>query len=114
MVACVKNQAGLRRLPPMPCETLEKFNVVILYDPAYVQKAMVTYSHLVREFEGACTPDLRLWRLDIAVAAEYTAQAGHDIETAELIIIAVRGSQPCPSAFQRWKCADGVPHCAII
>lgn len=75
---------------------------------------MVTYSHLARELEDTCTLDLRLWRLDVAVAPEYSAHVEHDIETAELIIIAVRGSQPCPPAFQRWKCADGVSHCAII
>lgn len=95
----------------MPCE---KLNVVVIYDSAYARKAMVTYSRLERELRDACTLDLHLWRLDIAVAPEHSAQVGHDIADAELIIVAVHGSQPCPSAFQHWKRADGTPHSAII
>jgi len=85
------------------CETTDKFNVVILYDHvASVGRAMAAYMHLTRELEGEFTPELRIWRIDVATSPEFAAQADDDVRAAEMVIMAVRGSQPCPAGFQRW------------
>ena len=81
----------------------DKFDVVILYDHfASVGRAMAAYSHLTRELENEFSPELRIWRIDVATLPEFAAQADDDIKAAAMVIIAVRGSQPCPVAFQRW------------
>ena len=97
----------------------ENFNVVMLYDNLeHVGKAMATYSQLAHELETEFKPDLHIWRMDMALSSEFSAQANHDIEEAEVIIMAVRGNEACPAEFRHWKdgAADGsgVPHRAII
>jgi hypothetical protein len=88
----------------VPREFAEKFPVVMLYDRlASVDQAMDTYSHLTRELQDEFNPDLRMWRIDVAGSAEFSAQAGEDIAAAEVIIMTVRGDQPCPAAFLDWK-----------
>jgi hypothetical protein len=85
------------------CDTPDKFNVVILYDHiASVRRAITAYLHLAHELESEFTPELRIWRIDVATSLEFAAQADDDIKAAELVIMAVRGSQPCPLEFQRW------------
>lgn len=86
-----------------PPDTAAKFPVVVLYDHfRSVGKAMATYSHLTRELESDFKPDLRIWRMDVATSAEFSAQASDDIAAAEVIIMTVRGDQPCPEAFLHW------------
>ena len=97
----------------------ENFPVVMLYDNLEsVGKAMATYSQLTHELDADFKPDLRIWRLDVALSPEFSAQANHDIEAAEVIIMTVHGNEPCPPAFQHWKAGagggSGVPHRAII
>ena len=97
----------------------KKFPVVMLYDNFdSVGKAMATYSQLTHELDGEFKPDLRIWRLDVALSAECSAEANHDIEAAEVIIMTVHGNEPCPPAFLHWKAGmgggSGVPHRAII
>jgi hypothetical protein len=85
------------------CKTADKFDVVILYDHfASVGRAMAAYSHLTRELENEFSPELRVWRIDIATSPEFAAQADDDIKAAEMVIMAVRGNQPCPVGLQRW------------
>lgn len=95
------------------------FPVVMLYDNLEsVGKAMATYSQLTRELDSDFKPDLRIWRLDVALSPEFSAEANHDIEAAEVIIMTVHGNEACPPAFQHWKAGTGdgrgVPHRAII
>jgi hypothetical protein len=86
------------------CENTDKFNVVILYDHvASVGRAMAAYACLTRELENEITPELRIWRIDIATLPECAAQADDDIRAAEMVIMAVRGNQPCPAGFHRWS-----------
>jgi hypothetical protein len=97
----------------------EKFNVVILYKRrAFVGQAMSTYLHVKRELGNELETDLRLWRTDVAASEAYAAQADHDIEAADLIILAVCGDQPCPPAFRRWQTGTGrglgMPRGAVI
>jgi hypothetical protein len=106
--------------PAMPGHaTVEKFNVVIIYEHlVYVRKAMATYMHLVRELTGDFVPDFRLWRIDAALAPELAAEAERDIAAAEVIIMAVNGRETCPPAFLRWKDRAGQsggppPHAVI-
>ena len=83
-------------------------NVVILYERlAYVGKAMATYLHLMRDLADDFAPDYRLWRIDLALAPAFAAEAERDIAAAEVIIMAVNGRQPCPPAFQRWTGGEG-------
>lgn len=85
------------------CEAIQKFNVVILYDHvASAGRAMAAYSQLTRELDAGLVPELSIWRTDVAVSLECSTQAFVDIAYAEIVIVAVRGSQPCPAAFQRW------------
>lgn len=91
----------------------------MLYDNLdSVGKAMATYSQLTRELDNEFKPDLRIWRLDVALSAECSAEANSDIEAAEVIIMTVHGNDPCPPAFLHWKAGGGagrgVPHRAII
>jgi hypothetical protein len=91
----------------------------MLYDSfESVGKAMATYSQLTHELESEFKPDLRIWRLDVALSPECSAKANHDIESAEVIIMTVHGNEPCPPEFLHWKTrvgsGDGVPHRAII
>ena len=87
-----------------PRETAAKFPVVMLYDHFHsVGRAMATYSHLARELESEYEPDLRVWCIEDATSAEYSAQASKDIAAAEVIIMTVRGDEPFPEAFQHWK-----------
>jgi hypothetical protein len=89
-------------------ETTERINIVILYDRiTSAGRAMAAYSHLKRELESEYTPELRIWRIDIAMLPEFSAQATDEIQSAEMIILAVRGSQPCPAAFLRWTDGAG-------
>ena len=95
------------------------FPVVMLYDNLEsVGKAMATYSQLTQELDGDFTPDLRIWRLDVALSRECSVEANHDIEAAEVIIMTVHGNEPCPPEFLHWKAGagggSGVPHRAII
>lgn len=95
------------------------FPVVMLYDNyESVGKAMATYSQLTHELENDFQPDLRIWRLDVALSPECSAAANHDIEAAEVIIMTVHGNEPCPPEFLHWKegmgGGAGVPHRAII
>lgn len=99
--------------------TARKFTVVILYERlAYVGKAMATYLHLMREMADDFAPDFRLWRIDLALAPGLAAEAERDIAAAEVIIMALNGSRPCPPAFQRWQGGaghdGGLPPHAII
>ena len=101
------------------CASTEKFKVVILYEQrAFVGKAISTYFHLKRELGNVLESDLRIWRIDAVTLAEFAAAADRDIEAADVIIMAVRGGQPCPPVFHRWKTGAGlglgVPHCAVI
>jgi hypothetical protein len=81
----------------------ERFHVVILYERlACVGKAMAAYAHLARELAGEYVPDFRVWRLDVALTPARAAEAGRDIDSAGVIIMAVNGRQPCPPAFQHW------------
>ena len=93
----------------MPLSTIaRKFTVVILYERlAYVGRAMATYLHLMRELADDFAPDFRLWRIDLALAPGLAAEAERDIAAAEVIIMALNGSRPCPVAFQRWKGGAG-------
>lgn len=102
-------------LPP----SAKNFPVVMLYDNfESVGKAMAIYSQLTHELDCEFKPDLRIWRLDVALAPECSAEANHDIEAAEVIIMTVHGNEPCPPAFLHWKAGagggSGVPHRAII
>jgi hypothetical protein len=102
-----------------PGAPAEKFFVVIIYERlTYVRKAMAAYLHLMRELADDFAPDFRLWRMDIALMPAFAAEAERDIASAQVIIIAVNGSQPCPSAFQRWRGevgpGDGPPPRAVI
>ena len=99
--------------------TARSFPVVMLYDNyESVGKAMATYSQLTQELESDFQPDLRIWRLDVALSPECAADANHDIEAAEVIIMTVHGNEPCPPEFLHWKegmsGGAGVPHRAII
>jgi hypothetical protein len=97
-----------RAARPQAAGPVSAFNVVILYEQlAYVGKAMATYLHLMRELADDFAPDFRLWRLDAALAPASAAEAERDIATAEVIIVAVSGGEPCPPAFQRWKSGAG-------
>ncbi len=92
----------------------ERFHVVILYERlACVAKAMAAYAHLARELAGDFTPDFRVWRLDVALKPARAAEAGRDIASAGVIIMAVDGCQPCPPAFLHWhgsgKSGGGLP-----
>lgn len=81
----------------------DKFRVVILYDHyESVGRAMSAYAHLTRELESEGQPDLRIWRLDVATAADCAPEAGEEIAGADLIIVAARGNGSCPPEFQRW------------
>lgn len=81
----------------------EKLHVVILYERlACVGKAMAAYAHLARELAGEYVPDFRVWRLDVALTPARAAEAGRDIDSAGVIIMAVDGRQPCPPEFQHW------------
>lgn len=81
----------------------EKFHVVILYERlACVGKAMAAYAHLARELAGEYVSDFRVWRLDVALTPARAAEAGRDIDSAGVIIMAVNGRQPCPPAFSHW------------
>ncbi|MDI1249341.1 MAG: hypothetical protein PSV13_10805 [Lacunisphaera sp.] len=88
----------------MSCSSpAERFHVVILYERlACVGKAMAAYAHLARELAGEYVPDFRVWRLDVALTPARAAEAGRDIDSAGVIIMAVNGRQPCPPAFQHW------------
>lgn len=97
----------------------KNFPVVMLYDNfESVGKAMATYAQLTQELDNEFRPDLRIWRLDVALSPECSAEANHDIEAAEVIIMTVHGNEPCPPAFLHWKAGagggSGVPHRAII
>jgi hypothetical protein len=97
----------------------KRFPVVMLYDNfESVGKAMATYSQLTHELDSEFKPDLRIWRLDVALSPECSAEANHDIEAAEVIIMTVHGNEPCPPEFLHWKTrvgqGEGVPHRAII
>jgi hypothetical protein len=99
--------------------SVRNFPVVMLYDNyESVGKAMATYSQLTHELEGDFQPDLRIWRLDVALSPECSAEANRDIEAAEVIIMTVHGNEPCPPEFLHWKEGTGggagVPHRAII
>jgi hypothetical protein len=86
-----------------------RFNVVILYEQrAFVGKAMSIYFHLKRELGNELDTDLRLWRVDVATLPEFMAQAEHDLEIADVIIMAVHGGTPCPPAFRQWKTGTGL------
>jgi len=102
------------------CEPVERISVVMLYDhfPS-IGVAMSTYSHLVHDLESEVTPELRVWRVDEAIAAEFSAEADGDIAAADVIILAVRGDQPFPAAFAHWKDGPGsargtAPHAIIV
>lgn len=80
---------------------------------------MATYAQLTQELDSDFEPDLRIWRLDVALSPECSAEANHDIEAAEVIIMTVHGNEPCPPEFLHWKegagaVGSGVPHRAII
>ena len=73
--------------------SVRNFPVVMLYDNyESVGKAMATYSQLTHELEGDFQPDLRIWRLDVALSPECSAEANRDIEAAEVIIMTVHGN----------------------
>jgi hypothetical protein len=81
-----------------------RFPVVMLYDHFNsVGKGMATYSYLAHELENEFTPDLRIWRMDVATSAEFSAAANDDIAAAEVIIMTIRGDEPFPAAFRHWK-----------
>jgi len=105
-------------LPPLTAmsgpQDAEKLKIVLLYEPRFVKKAMVTYACLARELAADFTTDLRVWRLEIAIAEGFADRVARDLEAAEVILIAVRGDQPCPAAFQRWRGKSGAPRGAII
>jgi len=87
----------------------EKLNVVILYERlGYVSKAVATYLQLTRDLGEECSPDFRLWRIDLTLEPAFTAEAERDIADADVIIVAANGRQRCPSEFLRWK--SGVGH----
>ena len=97
----------------------KRFPVVMLYDSfESVGKAMATYSQLTHELDSEYEPDLRIWRLDVALTPECSAEANQDIEAAEVIIMTVHGNERCPPEFLHWKSGAsggaGVPHRAII
>jgi len=99
--------------------SVKNFPVVMLYDSfESVGKAMATYSQLTQELDSEFKPDLRIWRLDVALSSECSVEANHDIEAAEVIIMTVHGNEPCPPEFLHWKEGTGggagVPHRAII
>jgi hypothetical protein len=103
------------------CNTAEKFKVVILYDRfTSVGRAMAAYTHLTRELESEFIPELRIWRVDVAMLPECAVQADGDIEAAEIVIMAVRNIQSCPAAFLRWMegagadSSCGLPKRALI
>ena len=82
----------------------ERFHVVILYERlACVAKAMAAYAHLARELANEYVPDFRVWRLDVALTPARAAEAGRDLASAGVIIMAVNGRQPCPTAFRHWR-----------
>ena len=85
-------------------ESTERIRVVILYDRLEsVGKAMTAYAHFTRGLECECRPELAVWRLDVATSAEFAVKADYDIACAEIVLMAVRGSEPCPPAFQHWR-----------
>lgn len=87
----------------------QKLSVVILYEHlTYVGRAVATYLHLMRDLAGDYDADFRLWHIERALEPAQTAEAESDIAAAEVIIMAVNGSQQCPPAFLRWK--DGAGH----
>ena len=80
---------------------------------------MAAYWLLGRELKGRFTFELRTWRIDVATLPEYTTQAADDIAAAEVLIMALRVSQPFSTALLRWagKTSDGccgVPRRALI
>lgn len=86
------------------CPNSEKLRVVILYDRLdSVGKAMASYSYLKRELEHECQLELSIWRIDVATSVEFAVKADYDIAAAEIVIMAIQGSQWCPTAFQHWK-----------
>lgn len=99
--------------------SVKNFPVVMLYDSfESVGKAMATYSQLTQELDSELVPDLRIWRIDVALSSECADEANRDIEAAEVIIMTVHGNDPCPPQFLHWKAGmgegRGVPHRAII
>ena len=85
-------------------EITEKLRVVILYDRLEsVGRAMQAYAHLTRELDWASQPELSIWRLDVATTPAFAVKADLDIATAEIVLMAVRGDEPCPPAFQHWQ-----------
>ncbi len=86
----------------------EKLNVVILYHHLnYMRRAMATYLRSERAVADEFTPSFRVWRIDIALEPAFAEEAERDIAAADVIILAVNGRQPCPTAFQRWKGGQG-------
>jgi hypothetical protein len=81
----------------------DSFNVLILYDQfASVGRAMAAYLHISRELGDEFVTELSVWRIDVAASPEHAARAEDEIRTAELVILAVCGSQTCPVELQRW------------
>lgn len=80
---------------------------------------MAAYWLLGRELKGKFEPELRAWRIDVATLSEYATQAADDIAAADVLIMALRASQPFSTALLRWagKTSDGccgVPRRALI
>ncbi len=91
------NRSWLKSAVPNP----EPFNVVILYDkPAAGGLAVGLYGRLMNELADDCLPELRVWRLDMAAAAELSPEANRDLAAADLIVIAAHGRQTCPSTLR--------------
>jgi hypothetical protein len=88
--------------------SVEKLHIVILYERlACVSKAMAAYAHLARELAADFTPDFRVWRLDVVLKPARAAEAGRDLASAGVIIMAVDGRRTCPRAFRHWLDGDG-------
>jgi hypothetical protein len=74
-------------------ETAEKFNVVILHDRfTSAGPAKAAFLRLRRESNGKFAPKLRVLRVEDAKSPIFAARSAGEIETAEMVIMAARGS----------------------
>jgi len=74
-------------------DTAEKFHVVILHDRfTSAEPAKAAYLRLRRELNGKFAPKLRVWRVEDAKSPIFAARSAGEIKTAEMVIMAARGS----------------------
>ena len=80
---------------------IEHFQIVLLYDQfSSIGRAMDTYAHVTQELDPDLLPRLRIWRIDVAVSAEFSSRANEDLAEAGLIIVTVRPDFQLPTILR--------------